>query len=144
MPEVVENLLSSVPTGEVLVDPKEGDYPEARLGAVELVEQGNGYSVKLTWMDLVDQQGRPFEHQDRVTIPTSDSEDFIHRMFLAACHDFEVVPRSFRSKLHADTEADRERIVEAFTSKVGGTYPIALKSDKNGYMRSRITRKKTK
>lgn len=142
MPEVVENLLDSIPVGAVLIDPKEGSYPDARLGAVELVEQGNGYSVKLTWMDLVDSNGRPFEQQDRITIPTSDSEDFIHRMFLAACHDLEVVPRSFRSKLHADTEADRDRIVEAFTSKVGNQYSIMLKSDKNGYMRTRITRKK--
>lgn len=141
MAEVVENLLSSIPVGEVLVDPKEGDH-EARLGAVELVEQGNGHSVKVTWMDMTDSNGRPFEHQDRITVPTSNSEDFIHRMFLSACHDLQVVPLSFRSKIYADTEADRDRIVEAFTSKIGSRYPLTIKADKNGYMRSRISRKK--
>lgn len=142
MPEVQENLLSSIPTGEALIDPKEGDYPDARLGAVELVEQGSGYSLKMTWMDMVDSTSRPFEQQDRITIPTSDSPDFIHRMFLAACHDFEIVPRSFRSRILADTSEDRDRVLEAFATKVGSQYAIGIKADKNGYLRVRIARKR--
>ena len=141
MAEVAENLLGSIPTGEILIDPKEGDH-DARLGAVELVEQGNGHSVKLTWMDMTDSNGRPFEHQERITVPTSGSQDFIHRMFLAACHDFEVVPRNARSRILADTETDRDAIVQAFSSKIGTVYPISIKSDNKGYLRSRISRKK--
>ena len=142
MAEVADNLLSSIPTGEILIDPKEGEHESARLGAVELVEQNGGHSVKLTWMDLIDSNGRPFEHQERITVPTSNSQDFIHRMFLAACHDFEVVPRSVRSRILADTEHDRDEIVSAFSSKIGTVYPISIKSDNKGYLRSRITRKK--
>ena len=142
--DVQANLLGSIPTGEEIRDPKEGDHPNARLADVDIVEQSNGHSLQLIYTDLVATDGRPFDQKERVSLPTSNSEDFIHRIFLALCHDLEIVPRTFKSRVFVDTEDDRERVRAAFATKLGNTIPLRIQSDKQGYLRSRIIRFKKK
>ena len=141
--EVVDNLLSSIPTGEAIKDPREGDHIGAKLTNPELVEQSNGHSLKITWGDLTDSNGRGFEYQERYTIPTSQSDEFIHRLFLSVCHEAGVLPRESKSRILADTEADRNTILQAFQQRIGETVDLRLTQDaKSGYMRSRFLRKK--
>lgn len=141
MSEVEQNLLGSIPTGEKVVDPREGDHPNATLTMAELLDQGNGAALRLTYSGLVDTTGREFMHQERVTIPTSTSEDFIHRIFLALCHDLGIVPRGQKNRILADTEGDQQVVLQAFTSVCGNTVPLRIAADdKTGYMRSRIIR----
>jgi hypothetical protein len=143
MPEVVENLLSSIPTGAEIHDPREGDHNEARLMFVEVIDQSNGPALKLTYNNMVDGEGRDFEYQERYTIPTSISEQFIQGMFLNVLHEVGIVPRISKRCPLFDAEADRATLVEVFNTKVGATIPLRLKiDDKTGYMRSRILRAK--
>lgn len=140
--EVVENLLSSIPTGEVIKDPREGDHLDAQLKFVELVDQANGKALKLTYGNLTDTNGREFEHQERLSIPKSDSHEAVQRIFLSACHSLEVVPRSFRKTILADTDVDQENVFSAFTSKIGQPVALRLRPDTSGYMKSTILRRK--
>jgi len=142
MSEVVENLLGSIPTGEIIKDPREGDHGDANIKAVELVEQSNGKALKITYGNLSDTNGRDFEHQERLTIPNSSSHEAVQRIFLAACHNLEIVPRSMRKTILADTDQDCETIHQAFASKVGITLNIRLRPDKDGYLKSSFLRRK--
>lgn len=143
MPDVTENLLSSIPVGDKVIDPREGIHENATLRAVELVSGDDWYSLKLTFGNLTDANGKEFEHQERITIPNSNSEDFIQRLFLSACHDFEIVPRSFRQRILSDTDDNRQTIVTAFESKIGGNYPLKITiNNKTGYPQSRVLRPK--
>ena len=141
--EVVKNLLGGIPTGEEIRDPREGEHPNATVGGVDTAEQGNGWVVKVTYNGLVDTDGRQFEYTERYNIPTSNSEDWVHRMFLAICHDLQIVPRSFKSRILADTEADREVVKGAFSKSIGNSVPLRITMDsKSGYLRSRVLRVK--
>lgn len=143
MPEVEQNLLGSIPTGEKVVDPREGDHPTATLTMAELLDQGNGAALRLTYSGLYDTTGREFQHQERVTIPTSTSEDFIHRIFLAMCHDLGIVPRANKNRILADTEGDQQTVLGAFNAVCGHVVPLRIAADnKTGYMRSRVIRAK--
>ena len=140
--EVVENLLAGIPTGDVIKDPREGDHLDATLKFVELVDQSNGKALKLTYGNLTDANGREFEHQERLTIPKTDSHEAVQRIFLSACHSLEVVPRNFRSTILADTDTDQERVFDAFSSKIGQQVALRLRPDTSGYMKSSILRRK--
>ena len=143
MSEVTENLLSSIPTGAEIHDPREGEHTEAQLFAVEVVDQSNGPALKLTYNNMVDSEGRNFEHQERYTIPTSASEQFIQGMFLNLLHEIGIVPRTSKKCPLFDAEADRGTLVDAFNTRIGANIPLRLKiDDKSGYMRSRILRQK--
>ena len=139
--EVVEGLLGSIPRGEELIDPREGTHQNARLAAVELVEQSNGSALKVTFNGLEDAEGTSFEHQERITIATHNSDDFIKRLFLAALHDYGLVPRNQRQAVYAETDEHRAELLAAFQSKVGTNYPLRLK-ESNGYLRGRLIRQK--
>ena len=140
--EVVSGLLGSIPRGEEIKDQREGDHLSARLADVELVEQSNGYAIKASFSGLADSDDNSFDYQDRVTIATHNSEDFIKRLFLSALHDFGIVPRSERQAIYAETDEHRAELLAAFKSKVGTNYPLRLKVDKNGYLRGRMLRQK--
>ena len=140
---VVENLLESIPTGEAIKDPREGDYTDVLITNPELIEQGNGFALRLTYSGLADHDGRSFEYQERYTIPTSASEDFIHRIWLGLCHEAGVLPRENKSRILADSEKDRETVLHAFQQVVGNIVSLRLTQDpKSGYMRSRFIRGK--
>lgn len=139
--DVFESLLGSIPRGEELIDPREGTHQGARLADAELVEQSNGMALKVTFSGLEDAEGTPFEHQERITIATHNSDDFIKRLFLASLHDFGLVPRNQRQAVYAETDEHRAELVAAFKSKVGTNYPLRLK-ESNGYLRGRLIRQK--
>jgi len=137
-----ENLLASIPSGDVIKDPREGDHPSAKLKFVELVDQTNGKALKLTYGGLTDTNGRDFEHQERVIIPNSNSHEAVQRIFLSLCHSLEVVPRSFRKTILADTDVDQENVFSAFNSKRDIEVSLRLRPDSNGFMKSTILRRK--
>ena len=139
--EVVNAFLQGVPRGEEIKDQREGDHPNARLADVELVEQSNGYAIRATFSSMEDSDGNSFDYQDRVTIATHNSEDWLKGMFLAALHDFGIVPRSERQAIYAETDEHRAELLAAFKSKVGTNYPLRLKL-RDGYLRGRILRQK--
>jgi hypothetical protein len=143
MSDSSENLLGSIPTGEEIHDPREGDHQEARLTYVEVIEQSNGHALKLTYNNMVDSEGRSFEYQERYTIPTSTSEQFIQGMFLNLCHELGIIPRTQKRCPLFDDVGHRSTLEGVFNSKIGSTVPLRLKiDDKSGYMRSRILRPK--
>src|SRR3990167_5038233 len=111
--EVVSGLLGSIPRGEEIKDQREGDHPGARLADVELVEQSNGYAIKASFSGLTDSDDNSFDYQDRVTIATHSSEDFIKRLFLSALHDFGIVPRKEREAIYAENDGQRAEWPEA-------------------------------
>jgi hypothetical protein len=138
--DTVENLLGTIPTGDEVKDPRENDY-EATLKDASIVEQKNGHSLKLVFGNIVDTNGKDFEHNERVTIPTSESEKFIQDIFIRWAHGLEVLPRSHRNAILADSEEHRGIVLEAFKSKLGEQFPLTIYSN-NGYLRSRVSRKK--
>jgi hypothetical protein len=140
--EVLPNLLGSIPTGDIIKDPREGDHPEASLKHVELVDQANGKALKLTYGGMTDINGREFEHQERLTIPNTNSHEAVQRIFLSACHSLEIVPRSFRNTILADTDQDQQQIHDAFLSKVGTPISLRLRPDSSGYLKATILRRR--
>ncbi len=141
--EVTQNLLGSIPTGAEIHDPREGEHPNAQLFAAEIVEQSNGPALKLTYNNMVDSEGRDFQHQERYTIPTSASEQFIQGMFLDLVRNLGVVPRAQKKCPLFDTDADRTTLVDVLQTVIGVNVPLRLKmDDKSGYLRGRILRQK--
>ena len=140
---VIENLLGSIPVGEEIKDPRENDY-DATLKDVEVVEQKNGHSLRLVFGDIEDANGRSFEHKENVTIPTSEHVGdlaFIQDIFLRWAQGLEVIPRTQRSAVLADTEEHRGVVLNAFKTKIGGRFPITLYFSK-GFIRGRVNRRK--
>jgi hypothetical protein len=139
---VVENLLGSIPQGGEVKDPREGDHYDAKFSDVELAEQTNGHVVKLTFEGLRDVDGREFTYQERVTIPTSNSELFIQRIFLAIAHDLGVLPRTQKNAFYADTDEHRAVVLAAFEAVKGTSAPLNIRTDGKGFLRGRIIRSK--
>ena len=140
--EVANNLLDSIPTGEVVKDLREGEHYEAKLNEAELIEQSNGPAIRVTYTGCVDADGREFSYQERYTIPTSNSEDFIQRLFLAAAHAWGLVPPGDNRRILADTPEAREAILNAVRSVQGSVVPLKLTTGKTGYLQSRFLRKR--
>lgn len=141
MSDVQENLLAGIPTAGELKDPREGDYPEASLSSPEIVEQSNGHAIKLTWSGLTDAQGRGFDFTERYTIPTSTSEDFIHRLFLGLVHALGMKPVSDREKIVADDDESRGMLLNAFEKSTGRIVSLRLSQDNKGYLRSKFLKR---
>lgn len=138
--EAVQNLLSNLPNIGEVKDPREGEHPSARVSDVELIGPfSNGdYGIQVTFVGLVDGEGREFSHKARHTIPTSKSPDFIRRMFLGSTHDYDIVPRDNKQGVTADDEASRTQIYEAFKTVIGKAMPLKLTPDRKGFMRERF------
>lgn len=143
---VLENLLGSVPHGEELHDVREGEHPDAVLVDVQLVENTSDklppYALQKVYQGLTDVEGKAFELKDKVNIPESGSEDWVKRLFLADLHDMGLVPRTEKQAIFADTDEHREAVLTAYKSKIDTNYPLRVVTDKNGYIRVRVIRKK--
>lgn len=142
--EQVENLLANLPSAGEVRDPREGEHVDARVQDVELTGPfSNGdYGIQVTFVGLVDTEGREFSHKAKYTIPTSNSQDFIRRIFLGATHDLCIVPRNSKSGIVADDDASRAAVLAAFQTIVGAKFPLKLSADRQGYMRERYLRQK--
>ena len=139
---VEQNLLDSIPTGEVIKDARVGVHPEARIAEVELIEQKNGHAIRVTYNGLQDEEGRQFEFSERYTIPTSQSERFIKGLFVDALHAWDLAPYEDGRSPVADNEEVRQQIYQAVNGKKGLTVPLSLKTGKGGYLQSRFLRKR--
>lgn len=139
--EAVQNLLQNLPSAGEVRDPREGEHASARVSEVELVGpfSSGDYGIQVTFSGLMDTEGREFQHKARHTIPTSGSKDFIRRMFLAATHEYGIVPRENKEGVIADTAEARTQIHEAFKTVVGKAMPLKLAADRKGFMRERFS-----
>ena len=146
MDEVLANLLGSIPRGEELHDVREGEHPDAKLVDALLVPNTSDklppYAIQKVYQGLVDVDGKAFELKDKVNIPESNSDDWVKRMFLADLHDMGIVPREQKQAIFTETDEHREAVLAAYQSKVDTNYPLRVVTDKNGYIRVRVIRKK--
>lgn len=143
MSNVASELLNSIPRGEVIHDPREGDYPEAVFQGAELAQNASGsYAVIVLFGDLTDGNGRAFEHKERYNIPESGSDPVQKRIFLSNLHDLGIVPIEDKRSVHADTEEVREALYAAFKAQEGQSFHLRLKEDNQGFMRAKILRGK--
>lgn len=141
--DIVENLLGSIPTGNEIVDSREGDHSEATLTNPELVPFGTGYAVQVTWTNLQDVDGRAFEYKERYGLPTSQSEPWQHGRFLDTVQSLGLVPKASRNALNVDSDDDRANVVAAFKKVEGNVFPLKITTNKKtGYLQSRIVRGK--
>lgn len=142
MADLAENLLSSIPVGEVIKDAREGEQPDAVLTSPELVDFGDSKAVKVIWNNLTDADGRSFQFQARYPLPTTDSAPWQHARFLDLVHGLGIVPRGQRNAINVDTEQDQETVLNAFKSIDGNNFPIRLYvNKKTGYLESRLSKK---
>lgn len=140
--QTVENLLGSIPTGEEIKDPREGDH-EATLTQPELVPFGTGHAVKVVYTNLTDADGRSFDFQVRYGLPTSESEPWQHARFLEVAQSLGIVPRSHRNAINVDSDADRATVLAAFEKIAGSSFPLRITPNKKtGYMEGRVLRKR--
>ena len=143
MSNVAEELLSSVPRGEVIKDPREGDYPEAQFQGVELAQNASGsWALIVLFGSLTDTNGRAFEHKERYNIPESGSDPVQKRIFLSNLHDLGIVPVEDKRSIHADTDEARDALYAAFRAQDGEFFHVRLKEDNQGFMRAKIFRGK--
>ena len=143
MDSIAETLLSNIPRGEVIKDPREQDYPEATIQGAELVQNSTGsWAVILEWGNLVDTDGRAFPFKERYNIPESDSDPVQKRIFLSNLHDIGLISRDDKRAVHADTDEQREALLVAFQSLTGNVANLRLQESKQGYMQSRVLRAK--
>jgi hypothetical protein len=139
MPDIVENLLGSIPTGEEIKDSREGDHADATLTLPELVPFGSGHAIQVTWTNLQDSDGRAFEYKERYGLPTSSSEPWQHSRFLDVVQSLGLVPKNKRNAINVDTEADQNAVLTAFKTIEGTVHPIKISTNKKtGYLQSRI------
>src|SRR3990167_1178529 len=138
---IVANLLGSVPRGEEIRDPREGDHPDAVLQAAELVQNKTGsWAVIATFGNVRDSDGKAFEHKERFNIPGKTSDIAVKRIFLSTLHDLEIVPRESKQAVYAETDEHREAIAQAFKEKGGTNVPLRLKPKGDGFLRASIIR----
>src|SRR3990167_3072939 len=141
--EIVENLLGSIPTGETIVDSREGDHAEATLTNPELVPFGTGHAVQVTWTNLQDVDGRAFEYKERYGLPTSQSEPWQHGRFLDVVQSLGLVPKANRNAINVDSDVDRAAVLAAFKKVKGNVHPIKINTNKKtGYLQSRIVKQR--
>lgn len=140
MDEVAEGLLSNIPAGEELRDPREGDY-DAPLTAVERKRFDSGaVALQLTFSGMVNKENNMFDFTESVFIPSADSSDGFRRMFVGALHDIGILPRDDKRSRIATTEEHYQTFEDAAKTKVGTVYPIRLKTDSEGQLRLRFRR----
>ena len=137
---VLNELLGSIPQGEVIVDAREGDHANAELQGVELVRNSTGsFAVVATFGDLVDSNGRQFNIKRRFNIPEASSETVQKGIFLGELHDLEALPRSHRTAVYAETDTHRDAILRLFKKKGGSRHNLRV-TMRDGYPAARVTR----
>lgn len=128
MDEMVNNtLLKNVPIGPELREPRLGVHDNATLTAVSRTDNGRGwFALRLTFANMTDAEGHEFEFDTNITLPTSESEPIVQRMFLAALHDLGVVAKEDKRARTAETEEHREAYCAAVEAKIGTVYPVKI------------------
>lgn len=136
--QTVENLLGSIPTGDEIHDAREGDHI-GKIIMPELVPFGDGQAVKVAFTGMTDADGRGFDKEIRIGLPTSSSEPWQHARFLKAVQNLGIVPRSQRNAINVDTDADRESVLNAFKQIEGREYNLTIyPNKKTGYLELRV------
>ena len=142
---VLTSLLQTLPRGEEIKDQREGDYPEAILQGAELVRNSTGsFAIVAQYGNLRDADGRAFEHKERYNIPERTSDVAVKRIFLSVLHDHTILDRTSKTAIYAETDEQRQSLLEAFETVKGTVVPLRLRARvDNGFMRaSRLNIKK--
>lgn len=142
----LEGLLNSVPTGEELRDPREGDHEDSKLIDVSVGENSEQavipFSAVMVWSAMKDSEGRDFDFSARVNIPRPSDPTWVKRMFLQTAHDLGVVPRDRKTALVADTDEEREVLIKILKLGLGQRYPVRIR-EKNGFVNLTIRRRRS-
>lgn len=139
--QVTSGLLGSIPRGETLKDPREGQYDAPIIGN-ELVQNTTGsYAILAEFGPLTDSEGKDFTHKERFNIPEPHSDVQQKRMFLSSLHDLGIVDRNDKQAVYCATDDDRAALLAAFDSKRGESFPFKL-TEQNGFLRLRLFRKR--
>lgn len=146
MADIMQELLGIVSKGEVLKDPKEGNY-EATVSEVTTQEFNSGalaLSIKL--IGLHDANGQQFDHVEKVFVPNSGASAQFKFMFLDTLKTLNLVDMSYENAITFDQpdeqfEAFGRLVAEALE---GVVLPLRITRNKNtGYYNARFRRVKT-
>lgn len=140
--EVEDKLLSSIPRGEVLSDPRAGSYTGARVRGWEIAQNKNGgYALVGEFYGLTDAEGNEFTHKERLNLPEAATEARFKRFFLASMHDLGVIPEDDKQAIYTDGEESRQALLAEVAAKTeGNTYAFRLVED-GAYLRLRGLRR---
>jgi len=140
---VFTNLLTSVPRGEAIIDPRVGDHEGAEFQGAELLQNSTGsWAIVATFGNLRDTEGKLFEHKERYNIPESTSDVAVKRIFLGVLHDLGLVPQEENAAVYAETDEHRRELADAFKSLKGNQYNLRLRprTDNNAFVRASFIR----
>ena len=139
----IQELLDSLPTGDELHDPREGEH-EPVLSDVNVVENSEKasvpFAIELTFTGFKDVEGREFQFNDRVNVPEPDSSNVIKSMFLASLHNLGIIEFSDKRGRAAADKSQVDLYAKLFASRVGSKVPMRLYIDKSGWLRARVQR----
>jgi hypothetical protein len=136
--QTVENLLGSIPTGEEIKDRREGTHV-GKLTMPELVDFGSGKAIKVVFTGMTDADGRSFDKEVRIGLPTSKSESWQHERFLKVAQALGIVPRNQRNAINVDSDNDEQTVLAAFKQIEGRDYSVVVyPNKKSGYLELRV------
>ena len=140
MDSVASELLSQIPVGDELKNPRAGVYESAVVKEVTHNDGDDFLTIVFTGMR--DQEGNDFDHYHRVSFPTSNSEEWIQRQFLALLHDLGLVEMQDKQRRLVETPEVVEATVGLSLTLVGSSYSINLTENKKGFLNLYFQRQK--
>ena len=107
MSDLLDKLLIEVERGELLTDPRCGKHEAAVLTNVQPVRTETTTRLELTWSDLIDPDGQPFEHIQRLFLPDPQAHVVTKIRFLSTLKALGIIPKTRKEMLYfTDDQVD--------------------------------------